>query len=167
MTKSLVLLVALMVMTLTSSSQAFPVAAYATMRRSPGRMSTSFFRRPADISDDNTTPTIMGATERLLLEAKQKRENGLRQEYGVTIKKDGWDGVRAAIWLLFDATEIIFPMLALALTAGLLLNLMGYGYYFDQGSFVVDTLEHIRQEQLFQLEATKMTVDETIKHILL
>lgn len=109
----------------------------------------------------------MGATERLLLEAKQKRENGLRQEYGVTIKKDGWDGVRAAIWLLFDATEIIFPMLALALTAGLLLNLMGYGYYFDQGSFVVDTLEHIRQEQLFQLEATKMTVDETIKHILL
>jgi hypothetical protein len=93
----------------------------------------------------------------LLLEAKRRRDNGLRQEYGVTIKKDGLDGVRAGIWALFNASNVIIPVFGIALSAGLLLNMMGYGYFFDgSGAFVVDSLEHIRQDKLFQMEAVNM-----------
>jgi hypothetical protein len=111
----------------------------------------------ADIEDEGL---LIGATERLLLAAKIQREQGLRQDYGVTIKKDGWDGVRAVVWTVFGVTQLVLPVLAVALTCGLALNAMGYGYFFDvqTGNFVVDSLDHIRQEQLFQLEINKLVV---------
>jgi hypothetical protein len=152
---TLFLLVALTT-TLLSCSQAFlPVAPPLTHHAVQLRMSSL----PSEESE-------LGTTERLLLEAKRRRENGLRQEYGLTIKKDGLDGIRAGIWALFHASNVVFPVLGIALSAGLLMNMMGYGYFFDgSGTFVVDSLDHIRQDKLFQEEALKMaaTASETVR----
>jgi hypothetical protein len=84
-----------------------------------------------------------------------------QHSHGRTIQQDGWDGLRSMIWWLFQCTEYIFPILGGLLTCGLILNLMGYGYYFDTTTailstddattttttrLVIDTLEHIRQQ---------------------
>ena len=50
-------------------------------------------------------------TDDLLIRAAQVRREGLRQEYGVTIKKDGLDEVRALVWAVFRVTEYVFPAL--------------------------------------------------------
>jgi hypothetical protein len=93
----------------------------------------------------------------------QQEQSLVRQEYGCTIQQDGWDGLRSMIWWIFQCTEYIFPLLGGLLTCGLILNLMGYGYYFDTTTtailsiddatttttttrLVIDTLEHIRQQ---------------------
>jgi hypothetical protein len=99
---------------------------------------------------------MLGETERLLLEHNRRRASGIIQEYRRTVKKDGLDVLRAFVWGIFDVTNIIFPMLAVALTMGLFLNMMGYGYYFDQSGLVIDTLNRIQQDQAFQVEAAKM-----------
>jgi hypothetical protein len=158
-----VLLVVVVVATFLSSSHAFPATA-ATARRSVVPSVMSSWRMSADISDttdESSDSRRLGATERLLLMAKFQRENGFRQDYGVTIKKDGWDGVRAVVWAVFYASQVIFPILAVALTLGLLLNVLGYGYYLDgHGSLIVDSLEHIRLEQqqlLVPMETTAAT----------
>lgn len=98
----------------------------------------------------------VGVTERLLLEHKRSQELGLVQEYGCTVKKDGLDGVRAFVWGIFDVSNVVFPVMGVALSLGLALNLAGYGYYFDQGSLVVDTLQTIQQDQMFQEEVVKL-----------
>ena len=107
----------------------------------------------------------IGETERLILEAAAQRGLGLKQELGKTIKKDGLDGLRAVVWGLFDASQFVFGCLAVALSAGLLLNLLGYGYFFDwdQGGFVIDTLDNIRQDKLMAAEAGKLASEAAQK----
>ena len=100
----------------------------------------------------------MGETERLLLQAKRDRDLGLKQEIGKTVKGDSLDGLRAVIWQLFFASNFVFSVGAVALGCGLLLNMMGYGYYFDSHSssfLVIDTIEHIRQDQQMAMQAAQ------------
>jgi hypothetical protein len=116
------------------------------------------------VSPPSTTmvSVILGPTEQLLLLRSKQEQSLVRQEYGRTIQQDGWDGLRSMIWWIFQCTEYIFPLLGGLLTCGLILNLMGYGYYFDTTNvlstddttaatttttrLVIDTLEHIRQQ---------------------
>ena len=101
-------------------------------------------------SDDPTTPITpvrLGTTEWLLLQRHEMQQEGLRQDYGCTIKNDSYDVLRSAVWFLFDITNVIFPTLGLLLTMGLGLNLLcGLGYYYDTTShtIIIDTLEHVR-----------------------
>ena len=101
-------------------------------------------------SDDPTTPiplVRLGTTEWLLLQRHEMQQEGLRQDYGCTIKNDSYDVLRSAVWFLFDITNVIFPTLGLLLTIGLGLNLFcGLGYYYDTTShtIIIDTLEHVR-----------------------
>ena len=94
----------------------------------------------------------MGPTELLLLQRQQSLQQGLKQEYGCTIKKDSYDVLRSVVWLLFDISNVIFPALGVLLTIGLGLNLFcGLGYYYDHTShtIVIDTLDHIRLQHQF------------------
>jgi hypothetical protein len=94
----------------------------------------------------------LGPTELLLLQRQQSRQQGLRQEYGCTIKNDPYDYIRSVIWLLFKISNVIFPTLGALLTVGLGLNLFcGLGYYYDTTShtIIIDTLEHIRLQSQF------------------
>jgi hypothetical protein len=117
----------------------------------------------------------MGETERLLLERRRIQDLGLVQELGKTVKKDGLDGLRLVIWTVYDISNVVFPVMAAVMMAGLCLNLVGYGYYWDHDThkMIIDTLEHIRQENIYQQElwriATKAAsaVDATTKHALL
>ena len=102
----------------------------------------------------------IGATERLLLDHKRIGDLGLCQEYGKTVKKDGLDGVRAFVWGIFDVSNYVFPALGAAMSFVLLLNMVGYGYFFDDGSLVIDTLSNIQQEQFFQEEAIKLAAEK-------
>ena len=111
------------------------------------------------MSDEHMRDDLMGATERLLLEKKERKDLGLVQKVGCTVKKDGLDGVRAFVWGIFDVSNYVFPALGAALSFGLLLNMAGYGYYLDDGGVVIDTLQNIQQDQMFQQEAAKMAVD--------
>jgi hypothetical protein len=135
-----------------SSVQGFSVSPSRTSQLQQQRLSTHLFSEFA--SDDKD---MIGETERMLLENKRAKDLGLQQKYGVTIKKDGLDGVRAAVWGVFHASNAIFPVLGAALVAGLMLNMMGYGYSFENGSVVIDSLQHIRQEEFFQMEAARLT----------
>ena len=99
---------------------------------------------------------FMGATERLLLERAQRREQGLVQEYGRTIKKDGLDGLRAAVWGLFHASQAVFSVLGVALAVGLALNMAGYAYYMDDTGFHVDSFHHLEQVRFLEAEATRL-----------
>ena len=82
-------------------------------------------RMSVDVGNDKETP--IAETERLILEAAAQRGLGLKQELGKTIKKDGLDGLRAIVWGLFDASQVVFGCLAVSLSLGLFLNLLGYG----------------------------------------
>jgi hypothetical protein len=106
-------------------------------------------------SSDKTAPT---STEDLLLQVAERKRLGLRQEYGCTIKKDGWDSVRSAVWFLFDVSNVVFTFLGALLTMGLVLNLMGYGYFWDeQGRFTVQTLAEIRYDHIMDAELVRLT----------
>lgn len=65
---------------------------------------------------------------------------------GKTVRGDDFDGIRAMVWSLYGATNYIFPALGFLFFLKMVLQLAGYGFYFDEAekSFVVDTLEHIR-----------------------
>lgn len=108
--------------------------------------------------NNNNNNMIMGATERLLLDRKRTLDLGLVQELGRTVKKDGWDGVRAIVWSLYSASNIVFPLMAAVMMGGMCLNLMGYGYYWDHvhHQYIVDSLEHIRQENIYQMEVMRI-----------
>jgi len=113
---------------------------------------------------ETTTDSSSSSTERLLLEAAARRNLGLKQEFGVTVKRDGLDGLRAFVWTVFDLSQVVFGVLGVALSLGLLLNLLGYGYYWEQGGgggggLVIDTLEHMRQDKIMAAEAVKLAVD--------
>ena len=134
------------------------------------------------ISGTTTTMNIsnerkLGATEQLLLKvAAEKRQqqqleqqlqnsnrsstSTLRQEYGCTIKNDGYDTLRQMVWMIFHMTEYIFPLLGICLSMGLFLNCIGYGYYFNPQTMnlVIDTLDHIRQEQQMLLSISMTTL---------
>jgi hypothetical protein len=98
------------------------------------------------------------STEDLLLQAAERKRLGLRQEYGCTVKKDGWDAVRSAVWFLFDVSNVVFTCLGALLAAGLLLNLMGYGYFWDdQGRFTVQTIAEIRHDRIMDAELIRLT----------
>ena len=99
-----------------------------------------------------TSTSNLGPTELLLLQRQHSHQHGLRQEYGCTIKNDSYDYIRSVIWLLFDVSNVIFPVLGILLTLGLGLNLFcGLGYYYDTTShtIIIDTLEHIRLQNQF------------------
>jgi hypothetical protein len=100
---------------------------------------------------------MMGETERLLLEHKRVKDLGLVQELGRTIKKDGLDGIRALIWAFYGASNVVFPIMFVTMMGGIVLNLSGYGYYWDDHGLVIDTLEHIRQDNLYQQELLKLS----------
>ena len=108
---------------------------------------------PADDFEQN-----MGPTERLLMEKSLARKKGLVQEYGKTVKKDGLDGVRAAVWGVFHASQAVFSVLAVALVLGMALNAAGYAYYVDDAGFHVDTFSHIHQMQFFEAETARFAV---------
>jgi hypothetical protein len=110
------------------------------------------------MSDEPLQSQQIGAAERLLLERKRIQDEGLVQELGRTIKKDGWDGVRALIWSLYGVSNVVFPVLAVVMFTGICVNLVGYGYYWDEttNKMVFDTLEHIRQENIYQQELLKI-----------
>lgn len=105
--------------------------------------------------------TPLGATERILIAAKRAKDLGLVQRYGETVKKDGLDGLRKFVWAAFGVSEnFIFPTLGVLMVSSLFLHVLGYGYYFDEsGSFVIDSLTHIRQANLFELEAARRAVE--------
>jgi len=105
----------------------------------------------------------LGATERLLLEKKKVEDLGLVQKYGETIKKDGFDGLRAFVWKIFDVSNYVFPALGVAMSFGLLLNMAGYGYYLDDGGVVIDTLQNIQEDQFFQEQVIKLAADAADK----
>lgn len=128
-----------------SFSQAFVV------QRTPIAASTLL-----QMSDEPMQVQDVGETEQLLLARKEFKDKGLVQRLGKTVKKDGLDGVRAVVWKIFDVSNVVFPAMGVALSVGLFVNMMGYGYYFDTDSgLVVDTLSNIHQEQAFQAEAAK------------
>jgi len=108
---------------------------------------------------DNNNNNNNNAERRLLETAARERRLGLTQRYGHTVKGDALDPLRALIWQLFFASNYVFGALGVALMLGLTLNLLGYGYYWDWNGggslsssssssiLVIDTLDHIRQEQ--------------------
>lgn len=118
-------------------------------------VSSRLFSSP---SRDSTSPedtTLLGPTEKILIEAVNKKKN--IQEYGRTVKNDGLDGVRALVWGLFHMSQVVFTGLGVLLSLGLLLNIMGMGYYFDaDGQLVVDSLEHLQRERMLQEEALRL-----------
>ena len=103
----------------------------------------------------------MGATEQLLVQSAQQRQQGIRREYGKTVLNDDLDGVRAAVWAMFEVSQVVFGVLGALLSLGLLLNVMGMGYYWDADSsrLVVDSLRHIHQEQQLQQEAIRLATE--------
>ena len=170
-TQSLLLLLLLLI---AERSHAFVVAPRRVLAAT-----TASSVRPLGMSDvpdlDGSESSETGATERLLLQAKQRRQEGLKQEFGLTIKKDGLDPVRALVWAVFGVSQVVFLAMAVALSCGLLLNVMGYGYYLDwdwqqhhqdwqHGPLVIDTLEHIRQEKIMAVEAAKLAVESAAKN---
>jgi hypothetical protein len=130
------------------------------------------------MSDPDKKKMVIGETEQILLDYQSRKQesaasgssstttsssssNSQRtiQEYCKTVRHDGLDGVRAIVWSLLQASEVVFPVLGVLLTCGLFLNLAGYGYYMDDGGMlIVSSLKYIQQEQYLQLEATKLAV---------
>ena len=103
-------------------------------------------------ASSSSTTVAMGPTELLLLQRHQMCQEGLRQEYGCTIKNDPYDYIRSLIWFIFNISNIVFPTLGIILTIGLGLNLFcGLGYYYDTTShtIIIDTLEHLRFQNQF------------------
>jgi hypothetical protein len=109
-------------------------------------------------------PSKIGATELLLLQRAatasasssntEQEQIKVVQEYGCTIKNDGYDTIRSMIWFLFHMSNIIFPLLFLFFMINLSLNLFcEMGYYYNQNThtFVIDTLDHIRFYSQIQL----------------
>lgn len=97
-------------------------------------------------------------TEDILIQAAERKRHGLRQEYGLTIKKDGLDELRKVVWFVFEISQVVFTGLGVLLTLGLLLNIMGYGYFFDDhGNFIIQTLEDIRHANMMDAELVRLT----------
>jgi len=59
--------------------------------------------------------------------------------------------------LVLNSMSLFFLVFGVTSTYGLLLNLCGYGYHFDKEGFQVDTLQHMREENLFKREFQRMT----------
>jgi hypothetical protein len=101
----------------------------------------------------------MGPTERLLLEAKKRRDSGIIQEYGRTVMNDHLDGVRELIWSIFKISNWVFLGLGICMVAAMALNVAGYGYYIDDNAMNlhIDTLENIRQSRYFEEEMARVS----------
>ncbi|KAG7340878.1 hypothetical protein IV203_024421 [Nitzschia inconspicua] len=118
------------------------------------------------MADEPMPRDQLGPTERLLLERKRIQDLGLVQELGKTVKKDGLDGIRSVVWAVYNASNIVFPILAVIMFAGICLNLMGYGYYWEDttNQLIIDSLEHIRQENIYQQELLRIASEATTHH---
>ena len=116
------------------------------------------------MSDEPLQNQQIGAAERLLLERKRIQDEGLVQELGKTVKNDGLDGLRAFIWGIYGASNVVFPVLSVFMFAGICINLVGYGYYWDDhtNKMVFDTLEHIRQENIYQAELLRIAAQSGV-----
>jgi hypothetical protein len=112
------------------------------------------------MADEPLPMDRMGETERMLLERRRIQDLGLVQELGKTVKMDGLDGLRAMVWTIYGISNVVFPIMATVMMAGMCLNLVGYGYYWDHDShkMIIDTLEHIRQEYTYQQELWRIAV---------
>jgi hypothetical protein len=98
------------------------------------------------------------STEDILLRAAEVKRLGLRQEYGCTIKRDGLDFLRTLVWFVFDVSNILFAGLAVLLVLGMLLNIAGYGYFFDdQHQLVVQSLDTIRHDRAMDAEFARLS----------
>ncbi|KAG7373599.1 hypothetical protein IV203_034323 [Nitzschia inconspicua] len=119
------------------------------------------------MADEPMPRDQLGPTERLLLERKRIQDLGLVQELGKTVKKDGLDGIRSVVWAIYNVSNIVFPMLAVTMFAGICLNLMGYGYYWEDttNQLIIDSLEHIRQENIYQQELLRIASEATTRHV--
>jgi hypothetical protein len=113
----------------------------------------------SQIEMEEQVPTI-GPTERLLLEAKNRRDSGIIQEYGRTVMNDSLDGIRELVWAIFNLSNVVFTGLGILMVLAMALNVAGYGYYMDGGDINsssmfqlhIDTLENIRQAHYFEEE---------------
>jgi len=112
---------------------------------------------------------LIDANERRRIET-ERREAGYCQRIGKTVRNDGLDGVRSVVWALYSASTYVFPALGLIFFTQLVIQLAGYGFYFDevQRSFVFDTLEHIRFVQATQatLASTAMDVGDSVRNMM-
>ena len=133
-------------------------------KRSVATMTRSMSSTPVD--EDEANLNKMGATERLLMEKAYARDNGLVQRYGKTVKKDGLDGVRAAIWGIFHASQAVFGVLAVALVSGMALNAAGYAYYVHDAGFHGETFQQLNQMhqiQMLEAETARFATDSMIR----
>jgi hypothetical protein len=73
---------------------------------------------------------------------------------------DGLDGLRAMVWTIYGISNVVFPIMATVMMAGICLNLVDCGYYWanDSHKMMIDTLEHIRQQNTYQLELWRIAV---------
>lgn len=119
-------------------------------------------QQPLRMSDEPLDADNIGATEQLLLDFKDRQDSGVVQKYGKTVLNDGLDGVRAVVWGIFDMTNYVFPAMGLLLTMGLMLNMMGYGYFFDSEThgLVIDSLSNMQREAFFQQEVAKLAAEQ-------
>jgi hypothetical protein len=112
--------------------------------------------RPSSESSSSSGPPT--STEDILLRAAEVKRLGLRQEYGCTIKRDGLDPLRTLVWFVFDVSNILFAGLAVLLVLGMLLNMAGYGYFFDdQNQLVVQSLDTIRHDRAMDAEFARLS----------
>jgi hypothetical protein len=62
-------------------------------------------------------------------------------------------GLKYAFDTVYTIWGYVITVLGVGLTLGLVLNLLGYAYQFEpDGSFRIDTIEHVRTETQFRLE---------------
>jgi hypothetical protein len=148
-------------------SQGFTVVSHPVSLTQSRRTSSKIYMA-SQIEMEEQQPgelAAMGPTERLLLEAKKRRDSGIIQEYGRTIMNDHLDGVRAIVWGIFNLSNIVFFLLGIGMVAAMALNVAGYGYYMmmddssASSSFFnlhIDTLDNIRQSRSFEEEMARV-----------
>jgi hypothetical protein len=152
--RMLALLVAVQVMML-PVSQGFTVVTHRPALTLP---KTTFQKKIFMASQiEMEEPQELGPTERLLLEAKKRRDSGIIQEYGRTVMNDHLDGVRALVWSIFNLSNVVFTGLGILMVIAMALNVAGYGYYLDVDNLHIDTLENIRQARYFDEEMSRLT----------
>ena len=65
--------------------------------------------------------------------------------------------IQQTFMLVSNMYSVFIIALSTYLMFGLLLNFCGYGYYFNQDGYQVDTLEHMRMEKQIEREFQRMT----------
>lgn len=81
--------------------------------------STTASTTTLNMADEPLPLDRMGETERLLLERRRIQDLGLVQELGKTTKMDGLDGLRAMVWAIYGMSNLVFPIMATVMMAGI------------------------------------------------